>query len=92
MRLSVSVRQHDKVILTSASRGRMLALHKHRTKRIRRKYAHAVVFLREFMTCASLPEITERLQRYGAMSNRAWRRFCILARKCGIQAHMERAR
>jgi hypothetical protein len=92
MRLVVTVRRRDKVILTSASRGRILALHKHRTKRVRKKYLHAVVFLREFMTCASLSEITKKLQEHDVMSERAWRRFCTLARKCGVQARMERSR
>ena len=56
MRLAVVRRHHHKVILTSASRGRMAALHKHRSKRVRKKYAHAVVFLRSMMTKDALSE------------------------------------
>ncbi len=78
----------DKVLLTNAPRGRMAALHEHRQRRIRKKYQNAVIFIRPWMTADALPNIIQGLQRTACMTPKAWRRFCHLARKCGLDARM----
>lgn len=83
-------KQLHRVILTGAKRGRIAALHKHGTKRVRRKYANAVVFLRSMITAESLPPIIRSLQEHHLVSKRGWVRFCVIARKCGLDARVER--
>lgn len=83
-------KQLHRVILTGAKRGRIAALHKHGTKRVRKKYASAVVFLRSLITAEALPPIIRSLQENHVMSKRGWIRFCVIARKCGLDARVLR--
>ena len=90
MGISVYGKMRDKVIVTSAARGRIVALHNHAKKRVRNKYDNAVVFLRGWVTPASLNVMVPRLQEVQALSRRGWVKFCAACRKHGIDASMER--
>jgi hypothetical protein len=90
--ISVYGRGRDKIIVTGAARGRIVALHGHAKKRIRNKYDNAVVFLRSWVTPATLNVIVPRLQEVQALSRRGWIRFCAACRKHGIDARVEAPR
>lgn len=88
--LHIRPRPLHRIILTDMKYGAALALHQHRSKRIRAKYRNAVVFLRGMVTTESLNKLIPSLQRHGVMSVKAWSRLCRIARKCGIDARMVR--
>ena len=84
------MRPLKRIIVTGAALGRAKALHQHRSKRIRRKYRNAVVFLRGMLTAESLNDLIPGLHRHGIMSTKAWSKLCRVARKHGIDMRMER--
>lgn len=88
MRINAAWCTVDKIIVSGAPRGRLLALHKHRSKRVRRKYAHAIVFMRG-ITKDTVHDVSRPV--LPLMSWQCKRRMCHALRKMGIDARVERA-
>lgn len=61
----VRARQLDRVIVTTAARGRVEALHARGPRRVRKKYARAIVFLRPTLTREHLPGLLDRMRDSG---------------------------
>lgn len=87
----VHIRKIDRVIVTSMPRGRVVAMHDHRRRRVAKKYQGAMVFLR----ASFAPERREYLHEIigdvaPCMTRKALRRMCRALCKAGIESRVVR--
>lgn len=81
----------ERVIVTDRPHGHMRHLHDHSTKRIRKKYARSLVFLRKWLRKDNVERMMSDLQRwqsFGLFTDKTWRRICRLLNKHGIEARI----
>lgn len=84
-------RKFDNVIVSPAPRGRLLALHVHKRRRVREKYRRAVVVLSDPPPNKDNAwDMLENIRDHGGMTDRALRKFCRIMCKFSIDARMEK--